>query len=71
MKTSTWIKLIGISCIILGANGIMNNISSFFMPQWIMDTWPEIAHDRLIFMERLAYLGIFVNLIYLMIYLSF
>ena len=66
MKTSNWIKLIGISCIVLGTSGIMNNISSFFMPQWIMDTWPEIAHDRLIFMERLAYLGIFVNLIYIL-----
>jgi len=35
------------------------------MPQWVMDTWPEIAPDRLKFMERLAYLGIFVNVIYL------
>jgi len=65
MKTSNWIKLIGISCIVLGTSGIMNNVSSFFMPQWIMDTWPEIAHDRLKLMERLAYLGILVNVIYI------
>jgi len=30
-----------------------------------MDTWPEIAHDRLKLMERLAYLGILVNIIYI------
>ncbi len=65
MKTSIWIKLIGISCIVLGSQGIINNISSFFMPQWVTDTWPEIAPDRLKLMERLAYLGVFVNLIYL------
>ncbi len=66
MKTSNWIKLIGISCIVFGSLGIINNISSLFTPQWIIDTWPAISPVRLKWIERLAYLGIFVNIIYLM-----
>jgi len=66
MKTSNWIKLIGISCIVFGSLGIINNISSLFTPQWIIDTWPAISPVRLKWIERLAYLGIFVSIIYLM-----
>lgn len=66
MKTSSWIKLIGILCIVFSALGLIDNISSFFMPQWGKDTWPEISPDRLKWMELLAYFGIFVNTIYLM-----
>jgi len=66
MKTSNWIKLIGILCIVFGSLGIIENISSFFTPQWVKDTWPEISTDRLKWMELLAYFGFFVNTIYLM-----
>jgi len=66
MKSSSWIKLIGILCIVFGSLGIIDNISSFFTPQWIKDTWPEISPDRLKWMEILAYIGILVNSIYLM-----
>jgi len=66
MKTSKWIKLIGISCIVFGSLGVINNISSFFMPQWIMDTYPEVPPVRQKWMERLVYIGIVVNAIYLM-----
>ena len=66
MKTSNWIKLIGILCIVFGSLGIMDNISSFFTPQWIKDTWPEISPERLKWMELLAYFGFFINTIYLM-----
>jgi hypothetical protein len=65
MKTSNWIKLIGISCIVLGSTGVMNHISSLFIPQWVIDTWLEIDPDRLKLKERLVYIGIFVNIIYL------
>lgn len=66
MKTSSWIKLIGILCIVFGALGLIDNISSFFMPQWVKDTWPEISPDRQKWMELLAYFGIFANTIYLL-----
>ncbi len=66
MKTSNWIKLIGILCIVFGSLGIVDNISSFFTPQWIKDTWHEISPERLKWMELLAYFGFFVNTIYLM-----
>lgn len=66
MKTSSWIKLIGILCIVFGALGLIDNISSFFMPQWVKDTWPEISPDRQKCMELLAYFGIFANTIYLL-----
>ena len=66
MKTSSWIKLIGILCIVFGALGLIDNISSFFIPQWVKDTWPEISPDRQKCMELLAYFGIFANTIYLL-----
>jgi len=66
MKTSNWIKLIGISLIIFGSLGIISNISSLFGPQWIKDTWPEITPERLKWLELIAYFGFFVNTIYLM-----
>lgn len=66
MKTSSWIKLIGILCIVFGALGLIDNISSFFVPQWVKDTWPEISPDRIKWMEMLSYIGIIVNTIYLM-----
>jgi len=66
MKTSSWIKLIGILCIVIGTIGLIVNISSFFMPQWVKDTWPEISPDRQKWMELLAYIGVFTNAIYLL-----
>jgi len=66
MKTSSWIKLIGILCIVFGALGLMDNISWFLMPQWVKDTYPEISPDRQKRMELLAYIGIFTNVIYLL-----
>ncbi len=62
MKTSTWIKSIGILCIVFGSLGIIENISSLFPPQWVLDKWP----DRIKLMEILSYIGIFVNTIYIM-----
>ena len=61
MKTSNWIKLIGISLIIFGSLGIISKISSLFVPQWIKDTWPEITPERLKWLELIAYFGFFVN----------
>ena len=66
MKTSAWIKLIGILCIVFGALGIISHISSFFMPQWMMDTWPEVPPVRQKWMVRLEFIGIVVNTIYLL-----
>lgn len=66
MKTSSWIKLIGILCIVFGASGLINNISPFFMPQWVKDTWPEISPDRQKWIELFAYIGIIANTIYLL-----
>ncbi|WP_299528888.1 hypothetical protein [uncultured Lutibacter sp.] len=66
MKTSNWVKLIGISCIVFGSLGVIANISSLFTPQWIIETWPTISPVHLKWIERLVYLGIFVNIIYLM-----
>ena len=65
MKTSNWIKLIGISCIVFGSLGIIGDISSLLVPQWIKDTWPEISPERLKWVEFLAYFGFFVNTVYL------
>jgi len=65
MKTSNWIKLIGILCIVFGSLGIIDNISSLFTPQWIKDTWPEISPERLKWIELHTYFGFFVNTIYL------
>ncbi|MCK5782101.1 MAG: hypothetical protein KAH10_05895 [Flavobacteriales bacterium] len=65
MKTSRWIKLIGILCIVFGSLGIIYNISFFFTTQWINDTWPEVTPERLKWLELQAYFGFFVNTIYL------
>lgn len=66
MKTSSWIKLIGILCIVFGALGLIANISPFFISQWVKDTGPEISPDRQKWIELLAYIGIIVNTIYLL-----
>lgn len=65
MKTSNWIKLIGILCIVFGSLGIIDNISYLLAPQWIKGTWSDISPERLKRIELLAYFGFFVNTIYL------
>ena len=58
MKTSSWIKLIGILCIVFGAWGIIDGISGFLIPEMM-----EMQEKSIV---RLAYIGILINVIYLM-----
>lgn len=69
MKTSAWILLIGIICIVLGARGIINTILPLLlhgmngMPKKEL---PEVSPDAIRWVLRLPYITIFANIIYLM-----
>jgi len=68
MKTSTWIKLIGILCIIFGASGIINDIVSLLFPEMIRmgkEKLPEISPDSLSWELKLQYITLLTNIIYL------
>lgn len=68
MKTSTWIKLIGILCIIFGASGIMNDIASLVFPGMTgiaNEKLPEGSPDILRWVLNFRYITLFANLIYL------
>jgi hypothetical protein len=46
MKTSSWIKLIGILCIVFGDQGIKNDIVSILFPEMIgmvKEKLPEVS----------------------------
>lgn len=69
MKTSSWIKIIGILCIIFGGSGIISNISEIALPNIIemsKDKLLEISPKLLGWVIRLAYIGLVVNAIYIM-----
>ena len=69
MKTSSWIKLIGILCIVFGAQGIINDIVSILFPEMIgmtKERLQEISPDLLRLLEKLQYITLLTNIIYLL-----
>jgi hypothetical protein len=69
MKTSAWILLIGIICIILGAQGIINTILPLLlhgMNGMAKKELTEVSSESLRWVLRLPYISIFANIIYLM-----
>lgn len=69
MKTSTWIKLIGILCIFFGVSGIINNAVPLLFHGIIgaaREKSPEVAPDHLRWVMNLPYITIFANVLYLM-----
>jgi hypothetical protein len=69
MKTSTWIKLIGILCIIFGGQGIINDIVSLLFPEMIgmvKEKLPEVSPNILRRVMLLPYITLLGNIIYLM-----
>ena len=65
MKTSSWIKIIGILCIIFGGSGIISNISEIALPEMSKDKLPAISPELMGWVIRLAYIGLVVNAIYI------
>jgi hypothetical protein len=68
MKTSSWIKLIGILCIVFGAQGIINTILPLMlhgMNGIQKKELPEVSPDQLTLVLKLPYIAIFANIIYL------
>ena len=69
MKTSTWIKLIGILCIFFGASGLINNIVPLLFHGIIgmaKERSTEVYPDHLRWVLKLPYITIFANIIYLL-----
>jgi len=69
MKTSSWIKLIGILCIVFGAQGIINDIVSILFPEMIgmvKEKLPEVSPDLFRWVMKLRYVTFISNIIYLM-----
>lgn len=69
MKTSTWIKLVGILCIIFGGQGIINDIISLLFPEMIgmvKEKLAEVSPNTLRRILMLPYITLLSNLIYLM-----
>jgi hypothetical protein len=67
MKTSTWIKLIGILCIIFGASGILEDISSLFIPLEtgiVKSNLPELPQTLQKFVPILKYLNLLAHAFY-------
>jgi hypothetical protein len=65
MKTSAWIKLIGILCIIFGASGILTDIVSLLFPE-MTGRLPEASPDTLRWLLKLPFISLLANIIYLM-----
>lgn len=67
MRTSNWIKLIGILCLVIGSIGLMYHISVALLPSMEMPevNGPEIPSNLLIWKIILTLAGILVNTIYL------
>ncbi|MFZ2901002.1 MAG: hypothetical protein WA004_20390 [Saprospiraceae bacterium] len=63
MKPQTWIKTIGILCIIFGANGVFRFLSSFGMMQF--DDFFKISSSTVQWIRVLLYFGCFVSVFYL------
>ena len=72
MKTSNWIKLIGIICIVSGAFGIMSGLSELLM-QRMIETRPELPEPpaELLRSNLLVYTGILIRTVLLMAGLFF
>jgi hypothetical protein len=69
MKTSSWIKLIGILCIVIGAQGIINDIVFIMFPEMtgiVKEELHEVSPDLIRWVMNLGYLQFIANLIYLM-----
>ena len=68
MKTSTWIKIIGIICIVFGALGIIEDMFSLLIPLSAgisKEGLPEVLPDMLKWSFRLSFLTLLSNSIYL------
>ena len=68
MKASSWIKLIGILCIVFGAQGIINDIVSILFPEMIgmvKEKLPEVSPDLFRWVMKLRYITFIANIIYL------
>ena len=70
MKTSAWIKLIGILCIIFGALGVLAGIVSLLFPE-ITGKMPEVSPDTLRWVLKLPFIPLIANIIYLLAGLFF
>ena len=69
MKTSAWVKLIGIICIVLGAKGIINTILPLMFHGMIgmqKKELPEVSPDLIRWVLMFPYVTIFANIIYIM-----
>jgi hypothetical protein len=69
MKTSSWIKLIGILCIVFGAQGIVNDIVPILFPEMIRmgdEILPDVSPDPFRWIMKLQYITVIANIIYLM-----
>jgi hypothetical protein len=69
MTTSSWIKLIGILCIFLGAQGILNDIVSILSPEMtgmVKEKLPEVSPDLFRWVIKIPYITFLTNIIYLM-----
>jgi hypothetical protein len=69
MKTSEWIKLIGILCIFFGGQGIINDIIPLLFPEmigWVKEKLPELSSGTMIWVLILPYITLLANLFYLM-----
>lgn len=74
MKTSSWIKLIGILCIVFGAQGIINDIVSFLFPEMtgiVKEKLPEVSPDLFRWVMKLRYITFIANIFYLVAGLFF
>ena len=69
MKTSAWIKLIGILCIFFGASGIVNAVVSIVSPEMIglgKEKMQEVDPALFRLMLKLSYVPLITNGFYLM-----
>jgi len=69
MKTSGWIRLIGILCIVFGTHGIMNTIIPLVFPEMTgtgNENLPDDSPDLIRWIMNLQYITLLANAIYLM-----
>jgi hypothetical protein len=69
MKTSSWIRLIGILCIVFGAQGIINDIASILFPEMtgmVKEKLPDVSPDLFRWVMGLRYITLIANIIYLL-----
>jgi hypothetical protein len=68
MKTSYWIKLIGILCIVFGAQAVLNDIVSIFSPEMagmVKEKLPQVSPELLGWVMKLPYVIFIVNVFYI------